>query len=76
MQQLADNHYGALVRLMEHLSEPRTAAECFPPLFKRKIGEDVYGLALVEALAHLNHLFYAGKIERTRREDGAWLWKA
>ena len=76
MCQLADNHHGALVRLMKHLSEPRTAAECFPPLFKRKIGEDVYGLALVEALAHLNHLFYAGQIERTRREDGAWLWKA
>ena len=75
MRQLTENHQGALARLREHLSVPRTAGECFAPLFKRKIDSGTYGLALVEAVAHLNHLHQAGEISRTRREDGAWLWQ-
>ena len=31
---------------------------------------------LVEAVGHVNHLYATGKISRTRREDGAWLWQA
>lgn len=75
MRQLIDNHHGALARLQKHLTEPRTAGECFPPLFKRKIGKPEYGLALVEAIAHLNHLYHLGAVSRTRRADGAWLWQ-
>lgn len=73
--QLIDNHHGALDRLRDHLAGgPRTAAECFAPLFKRQIDEGTYGLALVEAVAHLNHLFRLGAVTRTRRGDGAWLY--
>lgn len=75
MRQLIDNHHGALVRLEKHLSTPLAASECFEPLFKRKIDGGVYGLALVEAVAHLNHLHQAGVITRHRRADGAWLWQ-
>ncbi len=75
MRQLIDNHHGALDRLLDHLERPHTAAECFAPLFKRRIGEAEYGLALVEAVAHVNHLFRLGKVTRTRRDDGAWLWQ-
>lgn len=75
MRQLIDNHHGALNRLLEYVSEPRTAGECFPALFKRAIGSGEYGLALVEAIAHLNHLYHLGDVSRTRRADGAWLWK-
>lgn len=75
MRQLIDNHHGALERLVAHLDTPKTAAECFQPLFKRKIDEGTYGLALVESLAHLNHLFHLGDITRTRRDDGAWVWQ-
>jgi hypothetical protein len=53
---------------------PRTAAECFAPLYKREIDAGTYGLALVEAVAHLNHLFERGEVTRTAREDGAWVW--
>ncbi|GAA6209510.1 MBL fold metallo-hydrolase [Cognatishimia sp. WU-CL00825] len=74
MRQLIDNHHGALSRLSAHLDQPRTAGECFPPLFKRSIGAGEYGLALVEAIAHLNHLYHLGDISRTRRDDGAWIW--
>ncbi len=76
MRQLIDNHHGALARLLEHLETPHTAAECFAPLFRRPIGEEEYGLALVEAVAHVNHLYQQGLITRRRREDGAWLWQA
>lgn len=75
MKQLIENHHGALDRLMEHLDTPQTAGECFLPIFKRQIGGPAYGLALVEALAHLNHLYHVGKVRRTLREDGAWLWQ-
>ncbi len=50
MRQLIDNHHGALKRLEAFLTEPHVAGgDCFPPLFKRTIGEGEYGLALVEA---------------------------
>lgn len=75
MRQLIDNHHGALTRLSAFLGEPRTAADCFVTLFKRKIGEGEYGLALVESMAHLNHLYHLGQATRTRRDDGAWLWQ-
>ena len=76
MRQLIQNHHSALERLEAYLDTPKTAVECFPAIFKRTIGEGEYGLALVEALAHLNHLFQTGKVTRTRRDDDAWLWQA
>jgi len=75
LTQLINNHHTALTRLKAYLEEPRTAAECFQPLFKRKIGEGEYGLALVEAIGHLNHLHQIDEASRTRRADGAFLWR-
>lgn len=75
LRQLIDNHHGALTRLVDFLETPKAAADCFVPLFKRKIGEGEYGLALVEAVAHVNHLFHNGQVTRTRRDDGAWLYQ-
>ena len=72
LTQLIDNHHGALKRLLAHLIEPRSAGECFVPLFKRQIGSGEYGLALVEAVAHLNHLHQSGQATRALRADGAW----
>lgn len=74
--QMIENHRGALDRLVDHLTRPRTAAECFLPLFKRPIGEAEYGLALVEAVAHLNHLMHRGRAERELDANGAWMWRA
>lgn len=75
MRQLAENHHHALDRLRDHLKTTSTAAECFMPVFKRQMGPSEYGLALVEAVAHLNHLHGLGDVTRERREDGAWLWR-
>lgn len=74
LKQLVENHHGALARLEAHLSTPRSAAECFAPLFKRRIGAAEYGLALVEAMAHCLHLWHAGRVTRTRNDHGAFLF--
>ena len=76
LRQMEENHHGALDRLMDHLSEPRSAGQCFAPLFKRSIGRSAYGLALVEAVAHVNHLYLAGRAKRTMGDDGAYYYQA
>jgi len=74
--QMAENHHGALARLLAHLATPHTAADCFIPLFKRPIVGPEFGLALVEAVAHLNYLLRRGRVTRSLTPDGAWLWQA
>jgi glyoxylase-like metal-dependent hydrolase (beta-lactamase superfamily II) len=74
LDQMIENHDGALARLLAHLAEPRRATDCFSALFKRQIGPAEYGLALVEAVAHLNHLLAKGLVSR-HDHDGAWLWQ-
>ncbi|MDQ2093553.1 MBL fold metallo-hydrolase [Rhodalgimonas zhirmunskyi] len=76
LHQLIENHESALRRLEKHLAEPKVATECFPPLFKRRVDEGIYGMALVETIAHLNYLLHRGRVTREKRDDGAWLWRA
>lgn len=74
LRQMIENHTGALERLRGLLAQgPKSATQCFPALFKRPIGEAEYGLALVEAMAHLNHLLLRDEVTR-EVEDGVWLW--
>jgi glyoxylase-like metal-dependent hydrolase (beta-lactamase superfamily II) len=75
LRQMIANHEGALDRLRDHLAEPRRATDCFAPLFARTVGPADYGLALVEAVAHLNHLLHRGEAARTMTADGVWLWR-
>ncbi|MEO0944162.1 MAG: MBL fold metallo-hydrolase [Pseudomonadota bacterium] len=75
LDQLIENHASALERLEAHLSQtPAVAVECFLPLFKREIGAAEYGLAMVEAIAHCQHLWLAGRATREKREDGAFVY--
>lgn len=76
LRQMVENHEGALSRLVAHLDAPRSAADCFAPLFKREIGPAEYGLALVETIAHLNHLLQRGAVSRSMGADGAWRWSS
>lgn len=76
LQQMAENHHEALARLRAHLRSPQTAAGCFPALYKRPIGEGEYGLALVEAVAHLNCLLRRGQVCRSLAPEGAWQWQS
>ena len=75
LRQLIGNHHGVLDRLRDHLGTACSAGECFQPIFKREIGAGEYGLALVEAFAHCQHLFHTGEARRTTREDGAYLYQ-
>lgn len=75
LNQLIDNHHGALRRLRSFLENPAVASDCFQVLFKKSIGPAEYGLALVESVAHLNHLYHTGELDRKLRDDGAWLWQ-
>jgi glyoxylase-like metal-dependent hydrolase (beta-lactamase superfamily II) len=74
--QMAENHHSALDRLRAHLATPQTAAACFLPLFKREITGDAFGMALVEAVAHLNYLLKRGLVSRSLNGEGAWEWRA
>ncbi|WP_134724714.1 MBL fold metallo-hydrolase [Paracoccus luteus] len=74
--QLADNHESALERLAAALAvAPRTAVGCFDLLFRRRIGDGEYGLALVEAVAHINALRLRGLVGPAgETADGGRLW--
>jgi glyoxylase-like metal-dependent hydrolase (beta-lactamase superfamily II) len=75
LAELADHQEESLDRLEAFLAEPRTATACFEVLFGRRIPEAIYGLALGEAVAHLNRLHATGRATRTAGPDGAWLWR-
>ena len=69
---LAEGHLGRLEALHDHLAEPRRAVDCFGILFGRAIGDDVYGMATGEALAHLRRLEVSGRAVREVRDGVAW----
>ncbi len=74
--QMIDNHESALLRLLDHLATPQRAVGCFVPLFKRDVAGAEFGMALVEAVAHLNCLLQRGQVQRHLDDAGAWLWQA
>lgn len=76
LEQMIVNHEQALARLVAHLAEPRRATDCFLTLFKREVGAAEQGLALVEAVAHLNCLRRRGLVERRLSAEGAWMWQS
>ena len=78
LDQMHENHVSALDRVVQLLAEsPQSAVGCFPALFKRPIGPAEIGLALVESVAHLNHLARQGRITRAGIDaHGAELWRA
>lgn len=77
LRQMHDNHVTALDRLAGSLAEnPRPAAACFDVLYKRRIGDGEYGLALVEAVGHVNHLFHQGRVVPAGlTAEGAVIWQ-
>lgn len=70
----AEAHEG-LDRVAARLAQgPVTAVGLFPDLYRRPITEVEFGLALAEAVAHLNHLRGLGAARAEPGPDGAWLW--
>jgi len=76
LTQLIENHENALARIEADLRDgPLTAAEAFPAIFKRPIGAGEYGMALGEAVAHMNHLLRRGRIARDAGAAPGGAWK-
>jgi glyoxylase-like metal-dependent hydrolase (beta-lactamase superfamily II) len=76
LRQLIDHQTSALAQLAAFLREPRTACDCFAVLYGRRIGASEYGLALGEAVGHLNHLLSRGSVTRETTAEGVWLWRS
>lgn len=76
LRQMTENHRAGLDRLASALADrPRTATGCFDILYRRTIGDGEYGLALVEAVAHLNRLAREGRARIVGVDPtGADLW--
>lgn len=74
-RELIDHQLQALDQLAGFLTEPRTACDCFEVLYGRRIGASEYGLALCEAVGHLNHLLALGEATRETTTGGVWLWR-
>ena len=75
LRNMIDNHEQALDRLIPFLAVPQTAHDCMQTLFKREIGASEYGLAIVEAVAHLNCLLQRGCVSRDVAADGRYIWQ-
>ena len=65
IEQLADHHAARLAELESHCTEPRTAAEIVPVLFRRPLDAHQIGFAIGEALSHLHYLMRQGRLVRS-----------
>ena len=68
--QLHAHHAARLAELEAAAVEPRTAAEFVPVLFRRELDVQQRFFAMGEAIAHLNHLWHAGRLARIIDDDG------
>ena len=74
--QLIEHHHLALDRIMKALAEgERSAVGCFDPIFRRTISSGIFGLAMAEAVAHVNHLVATGRAVRRLDADGVWQYR-
>lgn len=73
---LIGGHERGLERLLALLAEPKRVVDVFSVLFRRKIDENLLGLATGESLAHLNCLIARGQAVRERDENGVDWYRA
>lgn len=72
---LIDNHLSAFERITQRLREgPASAVDLMPAIFHRELKGGAFGMGLVEAVAHVNHLYQAGRIDRRLNAEGVWLY--
>ena len=68
--ELKTHHAARLAETLDALTEPRTAADVVPFLFRRQLDAHQLAFALGEALAHLHFLEADGRAERLIGPDG------
>jgi glyoxylase-like metal-dependent hydrolase (beta-lactamase superfamily II) len=73
IRQLREHHDERLDEVIAACREkPCHAADLLPVLFKRKLDLHQTTFAMGEAVAHLHTLWYLGRVERRRGDDGIW----
>ena len=66
-------HHAARLEALAHVCDrEKTAAELLPALFRREFKDYQLLFAMGETIAHLNHLWQQGVLERRRGPDGVW----
>jgi glyoxylase-like metal-dependent hydrolase (beta-lactamase superfamily II) len=71
IEQLRAHHAARLAELEAAAARPVTAAAVLPLLFRRTLDLQQRFFAMGEAIAHLNHLWHRGRLDR-KRIDGVW----
>ena len=64
IEQLLHHHEERFALLIEVCAEPQTASSVLGQLFKRELDMHQLSFAMGEAIAHLNYLMYAKRLER------------
>jgi glyoxylase-like metal-dependent hydrolase (beta-lactamase superfamily II) len=73
VQQLHDHHRDRLADVLSACqSQPQTAAQMLPVLFKRELDLHQTTFAMGESVAHLHHLWFDGKLRRVLGGDGVY----
>jgi glyoxylase-like metal-dependent hydrolase (beta-lactamase superfamily II) len=70
VDQLREHHAARLAELEIAATTPKTAADIVPILFRRELDLQQRFFAMGEAIAHLNHLWHRGRLDRSVGDDG------
>jgi len=68
--QLREHHAARLAELEVAAATPKTAADIVPVLFRRELDLQQRFFAMGEAIAHLNHLWHGGRLDRSIDDGG------
>ncbi len=72
VQQLVDHHRDRLAEVEEMCAKPQSANDIVPVMFPRSLDTHQLTFALGEALAHCHYLWFTGKLQRQKGEDGVY----
>lgn len=76
IRQLHTHHEERLAELTAACGEqPLSAFDALPVLFQRQLDLHQTTFAMGEAVAHMNRLWHAGTLARTRGDDGVWRFR-
>ena len=75
IDQLVDHHEARLAEVEAACAVPRTAAEIVPVLFRRELDSHQMSFAIGECLAHIHYLMTLGRLARSERADGVYLYR-
>ena len=76
IQQLIDHHQARLAEVLAACATPQSANDIVPVMFTRALDTHQLTFALGEALAHCHYLWFKGKLQRTKGEDGIYRFQA